>query len=328
LRLAWADADRHIHQRLDVPRAEEAWPDDASAVWVDMDLDRDQDQLEPVLDHVAAERPGLAARIVRHERRRPSLLLYPEAVTFLLDDIVMVSSRQISVAADPERSLHVVMSKRVLVTAHRRDSPALSLAWEETGRGDTLALGVDLVLYQVLIGYLSQWSRLRGHMVAEYESIQAEMLLHPYENLAPRILTARQALLAFNRLLRPESDIFQLLASDKFRFVQDRHRAYFQDVTDRMSDIVDEVEATREGLSGTVEAYTSMQSNEINKVMKLLTIISVLALPATTIASIYGMNFNIPELHWWFGYWYSLALMATVTLTLLWWVRKHQGFRE
>ena len=325
MRIAWSASGGTIHHRSGA--AADDWPRAARAVWADLDMAEDEHLLEPVLAHVARERAGLAARIVRHERRRPSLLLYPEAVTFVLADMALEPGREVRVAAERRRALHVVMNRRVLVTAHTAESDRLTRAWDEARRGETLAEGVDLALYQLLTAYLSGWERLRGQLIEDYESIQAEMLLHPYASLAPRILAARRALLAFNRLLRPEAEIFQLMGSSHFDFVQRAHRAYFQDVADRMNDLVDEVETTREGLSGTVEAYTSMQSNEINKVVKLLTIISVLSLPATTIASIYGMNFKIPELHWWFGYWYSLALMAAVTLTLLWWVGRHHGFR-
>jgi magnesium transporter len=324
--MAWADAGGHVHDRGQASPAD--WPGGARAIWVDVNLDTEADALESVLGRVTEHRAALAARIVHHERRRPSLLLYPDAVTFRVDTIRWESDgRDPSIITDSAQTVHVVVNQHVLVTAHAVESHILELAWEECRRGQSIADGIEMAVFQLLDAAVSDWGRMRGHMVAYYEDIQADMLLHPYRNLAPRILSARRSLLAFNRVLRPESEIFTLLSSDKFRFVRDSQRPYFQDVADRMQDVVDEVEATREGLSGTVEAYTSMQSNEINKVMKLLTIISVLALPATTIASIYGMNFNIPELKWPFGYWYSLALMASVTLTLLWWVRRHQGFR-
>ena len=60
--------------------------------------------------------------------------------------------------------------------------------------------------------------------------------------------------------------------------------------------------------------------------MKVLTIISILSLPATTIASIYGMNFWIPEIHWRYGYWYSLSVMFLVTIALLVYMRRHHWF--
>ena len=47
-----------------------------------------------------------------------------------------------------------------------------------------------------------------------------------------------------------------------------------------------------------------------NKIVKIFSVASVAFLPPTLIASIYGMNFEIlPELHWKWGYPYSLALM-------------------
>lgn len=60
-----------------------------------------------------------------------------------------------------------------------------------------------------------------------------------------------------------------------------------------------------------------------NEAVKVFTVIATIFLPATLIASIFGMNFKyMPELSWKYGYPYSLFLMAGVTLALLYWVRK------
>src|SRR6476659_2937388 len=48
-----------------------------------------------------------------------------------------------------------------------------------------------------------------------------------------------------------------------------------------------------------------------NKIIKIFSVASVAFLPPTLIASVYGMNFEfLPELHWKFGYGWSLALMV------------------
>ncbi|WP_027389639.1 magnesium/cobalt transporter CorA [Chrysiogenes arsenatis] len=50
---------------------------------------------------------------------------------------------------------------------------------------------------------------------------------------------------------------------------------------------------------------------EQNKVIKIFTIVNVIFLPPTLIASIYGMNFDfMPELHWDYGYIFSIVLMV------------------
>ena len=60
-----------------------------------------------------------------------------------------------------------------------------------------------------------------------------------------------------------------------------------------------------------------------NEAVKVFTVLATIFLPATLIASIFGMNFEyMPELGWKYGYPYSLALMVLVTLALLLWVRR------
>ena len=60
-----------------------------------------------------------------------------------------------------------------------------------------------------------------------------------------------------------------------------------------------------------------------NEAVKVFTVLATIFLPATLIASIFGMNFKyMPELSWKFGYPYSLFLMVFVTLALLLWVRR------
>jgi len=60
-----------------------------------------------------------------------------------------------------------------------------------------------------------------------------------------------------------------------------------------------------------------------NEAVKVFTVLATVFLPATLIASIFGMNFEyMPELSWKYGYPYSLFLMVLVTLALLIWVRR------
>lgn len=60
-----------------------------------------------------------------------------------------------------------------------------------------------------------------------------------------------------------------------------------------------------------------------NEAVKVFTVLATIFLPATLIASIFGMNFKyMPELDWKYGYPYSLLLMLITTVVLLFWVRR------
>ncbi len=60
-----------------------------------------------------------------------------------------------------------------------------------------------------------------------------------------------------------------------------------------------------------------------NEATKVFTVIATIFMPATLIASIYGMNFKyMPELSWKYGYPFSLLLMFFLTFGLMLWVKK------
>jgi magnesium transporter len=63
-----------------------------------------------------------------------------------------------------------------------------------------------------------------------------------------------------------------------------------------------------------------------NKIIKIFSVASVAFLPPTLIASIYGMNFEfLPELHWRFGYGWSLSLMVVSAIAPFLYFR-HRGW--
>ncbi len=73
------------------------------------------------------------------------------------------------------------------------------------------------------------------------------------------------------------------------------------------------------------DTFLGLVNIEQNKIIKMFTLVSVIFLPPTLIASIYGMNFDfIPELHWKYGYAFSLGLMVIASgVTLLYFKKKN-----
>ena len=89
--------------------------------------------------------------------------------------------------------------------------------------------------------------------------------------------------------------------------------------------LVDMSATYRDILTGTLDTYLSSVSNNLNQIMKTLTIGASFVLVPTLIASIYGMNFKfMPELHWKYGYIFSIGIMAlSVFATWLFFKRKN-----
>ncbi|HYP00369.1 MAG TPA: CorA family divalent cation transporter, partial [Pyrinomonadaceae bacterium] len=97
----------------------------------------------------------------------------------------------------------------------------------------------------------------------------------------------------------------------------------FQDVFDHLIRVSDTIDNLRDMLSSTMDAYLSVSGNRMNQIMKRLTSISTILMSVTLVAGIYGMNFNyMPELHWRYGYVYSLLSMIGVGLALYVFLKK------
>ena len=65
------------------------------------------------------------------------------------------------------------------------------------------------------------------------------------------------------------------------------------------------------------DAVLGLINLQQNKITKTFTIVSVIFMPPTLVASIYGMNFNMPELGWEHGYLYALGLMVICVVVIL-----------
>lgn len=74
------------------------------------------------------------------------------------------------------------------------------------------------------------------------------------------------------------------------------------------------------------DACLGLVNIQQNQIIKMFSVVSVVFLPPTLIASSYGMNFdNMPELHWSFGYPFSIILMI-LSAVLPIFIFKKQGW--
>ncbi len=65
------------------------------------------------------------------------------------------------------------------------------------------------------------------------------------------------------------------------------------------------------------DAFLGLINLQQNKITKTFTIVSVIFMPPTLVASIYGMNFDMPEFGWKFGYPYAIGLMVVCVIAIL-----------
>ena len=75
-------------------------------------------------------------------------------------------------------------------------------------------------------------------------------------------------------------------------------------------------------LNGTMDAYASIISNNLNGVMKFLTSITIVLAVPTMISSFWGMNVGLPFQDSPFGFIIMIGVSIILTLLVTWWLKR------
>ncbi|CAN5624182.1 magnesium/cobalt transporter CorA [soil metagenome] len=124
------------------------------------------------------------------------------------------------------------------------------------------------------------------------------------------LLGIKRKLLEVRRVLVPARDVLNQLLRRDVTAIPDNARIYFQDVFDHCLRLVEAVDIQRDTLTSLLDVHLSAVSNNLNQVVKKMTVFATVLMTMALVAGVYGMNFDhMPELHWRYGYDYSLILM-------------------
>jgi magnesium transporter len=221
----------------------------------------------------------------------------------------------------------------VLTVQEEADRDCLDAVRERIrkGRGAIRKLGADYLAYALLDAVVDGFFPVLESIGERLEDLELEITATK-PNLSKKIHDLKRELLTVRRAIWPQRDLVNVLLRDDSPHVTAETRVYLRDTYDHAVQVMDMVETFREIASGLMDLYFSGLSNRMNEVMKVLTIISSIFLPLTFIAGVYGMNFdydegrkpyNMPELHWRYGYLFALFAMAvSVGILLVYYRRK------
>ena len=137
------------------------------------------------------------------------------------------------------------------------------------------------------------------------------------------VVTLKKQITKVKRYMTAIRDILMRISGRKIEAVSEQCRVSLANLFDHTHMIVSKADAIRESLNSTLDHIDNILIHKMSQSMKVLTAFSAFFLPLTLIAGIYGMNFIwIPELHWQYGYFWALSLMAICIAILFYVFRK------
>ncbi len=143
--------------------------------------------------------------------------------------------------------------------------------------------------------------------------LQAELHRSMKNQELIQLLGIENSLVYFSTSLSANLNVYNKLERFPSISGNEDYKDLFDDVVIETRQAMEMCNIYRDILSGTMDAYASVISNNLNVVMKLLAVITLVISVPTLIASLWGMNVPVPfaSLSW--GFWLVIGISVVIT---------------
>lgn len=187
-------------------------------------------------------------------------------------------------------------------------------------RDQLFAKGSGFLLYRIVDDSFDYCFPMLRKIANKLDAIEDAIFEEPSQETVRDISNAKQEIISFRRVIRPQRSVLRDLEGLKQRFLApgaDDLEVYFDDVVDaheRIWDLLESYKEVAEALEHTNEALVSQR---FEHAMRVLTAIATVALPLTFLASLWGMNVGVPWEGEISGFWIIVAGMLVMLVPTL-----------
>lgn len=161
----------------------------------------------------------------------------------------------------------------------------------------------------------------------EIDAIEDELLSNPSKAVLAKIYYQKRELIEIRSYLWPLRNIISEITRFSHELISEDANHYFNDVYNKVIQLIDIIETYHELGSGMLDTYLSSIGNKTNEVMKVLTIFSTIFIPLSFLAGVFGMNFTyFPGLHSKYGYLGFWVISIVITLIMLRYFKRKDWF--
>jgi len=287
----------------------------------------------PGLRWINIERPGPSERAwleehfdfhpldyedVASRNQRPKIDEYPDYLFIVLHFPVFDKA----VGRLNAGELDMFVGPDFLVTLPNTPLPPVQYLFERCRSSDEvreqlLSKGSGYLLYKIVDDSFDYCFPMLRKMGNKLDRIEGDIFEGRSEEIVRDISNAKQEIITFRKIIRPQRPVLRDLERTKQRYMADDIDIYFDDIVDASERIWDMLENYKEVVEALEETNESVLAHRVNDILRVLTSISVVVLPLTLIASVWGMNVHVPGEGSLEGFWIVVAAMFLLLVGML-----------
>lgn len=249
----------------------------------------------------------------------------PRAAAFEDDSLLfIIRGVNLNEGAAPQDMVSVrcyVTATRIVTLRHRQVVAIKELA-EEVARGVGPKSAPDLLI-TMADRLVARIAAVTDTLDDEVAALEDRVIDETGPHLRAKLADLRRQAISLRRYLAPERDVLSRLRNEPLTWITPSLRDRLRESDDRLTRILEELDAARERAAVTHEELSSRLSEMTNQRLYVLSIVAAVFLPLGLITGIFGVNLGgIPGIDWGHGF---AALCAAMTILLgfqLWLFRR------
>jgi magnesium transporter len=219
-----------------------------------------------------------------------------DGLTYVIVDIPVL------VVEDDERSyatipLGMIVHKEYFITICLRVNPILGEFERGTVKG-FFTFKKTRFLFQILQAISAFYLRYLYRIDRETDKLERELRASSRNESIYDLLNLQKALVYFTTSLRSNDGVLQKLMRGKSVKMYEEDEELLEDVIVENRQASEMAKIYTDILTGMMDAFASVISNNLNQVMKLLTSITIILSVPVIVSSFYGMNVQLPFMHY------------------------------
>jgi magnesium transporter len=250
---------------------------------------------------------------VMSRNQRPKIDEYPDYLFIVLHFPVFDKTVGRLNAAE----LDLFVGPDYLITLPNSPLPPVEYLFErcrssEEVREQLFSSGTGFLLYKIVDDSFDYCFPMLRKMGNKLDRIEGEIFEGRAEEVVRDISNAKQEIINFRKIIRPQRSVLRDLERTKQRYLAPDLEIYFDDIVDASERIWDMLENYKEVVEALEDTNESLISHRVNDVLRVLTVLSVSILPLTLIASIMGMNLDFPFARTVHAFWVTIGIMVVL----------------
>jgi magnesium/cobalt transport protein CorA len=220
------------------------------------------------------------------------------------------------------RPVECVLGPNWVVTAHHGEIEVLEEFRERAeGGGQVGALDSPSFVAAVVDWVVTSYFRAFEAVESELEELDAKIMSDVPKSVSDdlaRLVELRRSIGTLRRALSPHREVIVALAHPELDLLSTETSAErFAAIEVRVTQAVEAAREAKESTRGSFDLLVARIGQRTNDIMKLLTLATVILLPATVLAGIMGMNFQVGLFDMVWMFWTVIVVMLGIAVVVL-----------